>query len=463
VSLALYRKYRSKSLDEIIGQGHITDILAKSIKQGKFSHAYLLTGPRGVGKTSVARILAREINKLEYNEESGHLDIIEIDGASNNGVEHIRELREKALIAPAMAQKKIYIIDEVHMLSSSAFNALLKTLEEPPEHVVFILATTDLHKVPATIISRTQRYTFRLVPIDEIKKHLKYIADKESINISDEALELIAEYGDGSFRDSISLLDQLSNLAGKNSGITPVMIEESLGIAPKKLVNSFYDALNKNDISEITKLIGDASKQGVDFVSLSKQLITKLVEDAPNNPSNLSLIDKLLEVSSSNYPNLKLLSVIGTFIASRSDEIVTHNKKPKISLLEVSKKQPEIKSSEIQLNSKPKSKVKTSKTVLKLDWQTLVEYIKSNHIALYSVIARCSHDVTDDELVLYCSNNFYKKKLDDAKYRLLLNKSLSKCGIGTMNITTVPSSKPIEDSKIASIADIMGGGEIVEI
>ena len=151
---ALYRKYRSRSLSEIVGQPHITAILERAIANGTTAHAYLLTGPRGVGKTSIARILAHEINRLPYRDESTHLDIIEIDAASNNSVEDIRDLREKVQIAPVSAPKKIYIIDEVHMLSKSAFNALLKTLEEPPEHAVFILATTDADKLPATILSR---------------------------------------------------------------------------------------------------------------------------------------------------------------------------------------------------------------------------------------------------------------------------------------------------------------------
>lgn len=147
---ALYRKYRSRSLDEVLGQDHVTNILRRALEQGKIAHAYLLTGPRGVGKTSVARILAHEINQLPYDEDASHLDIIEIDAASNNGVDDIRTLREKAQVAPVSAPKKIYIIDEVHMLSKPAFNALLKTLEEPPAHVVFILATTDADKLPAT-------------------------------------------------------------------------------------------------------------------------------------------------------------------------------------------------------------------------------------------------------------------------------------------------------------------------
>src|SRR3990167_3129129 len=190
---ALYRKYRSKSLDEIVGQSHVTDILRRALAKGNIAHAYLLTGPRGVGKTSIARILAHEINGLPYSEESTHLDIIEIDAASNNGVDDVRDLRDKVQIAPVSAAKKVYIIDEVHMLSKAAFNALLKTLEEPPEHIVFILATTALHKVPATIISRTQHFAFRSISNADLITQLRKIAKAEGLKVSDDALAAIAE------------------------------------------------------------------------------------------------------------------------------------------------------------------------------------------------------------------------------------------------------------------------------
>ena len=180
---ALYRKYRSKSFSEVIGQEPITDTLSKALKSDRISHAYLLTGPKGVGKTSVARIIAHEVNKLPYKGEAMHLDIIEIDAASNRRIDEIRDIREKVHIAPTSAKYKVYIIDEVHMLTKEAFNALLKTLEEPPEHCIFILATTEAHKLPETIISRTQRFNFKPVEKDKAISRLKSIAKMEKIDI----------------------------------------------------------------------------------------------------------------------------------------------------------------------------------------------------------------------------------------------------------------------------------------
>jgi DNA polymerase-3 subunit gamma/tau len=232
---ALYRKYRSKSFSEVIGQKHITDTLEKAIESDRISHAYLFTGPRGVGKTSVARILAYAVNGLDYANEEMHLDIIEIDAASNRRIDEIRDLRDKVNITPTSAKYKVYIIDEVHMLTREAFNALLKTLEEPPQHVIFILATTESHKLPETIISRTQRYNFKPFDIKTATEYLASIAKKEKIQASPEALELLAEFGDGSFRDSISLLDQLSS-AGEE--ITAELVRQRLGLPQQSCIES---------------------------------------------------------------------------------------------------------------------------------------------------------------------------------------------------------------------------------
>ena len=261
MSVAFYRKYRSKKLSEVVGQKHITDVLDLALKQEKIAHAYLFTGPRGVGKTSIARILAHEINNLPYSEESEHPDIIEIDAASNNSVEDIRDLREKIQTAPFSAKFRIYIIDEVHMLSKSAFNALLKTLEEPPKHTIFILATTDAHKLPATIISRTQQFVFHFIDKKDICEHLAFIAKNEGVKISPEALEIIAEKGGGSFRDSISLLDQISSV-GRDEEISAEKIEQILGLAPKKQILELIESAQR---SEKFELFGARTSFDFDF------------------------------------------------------------------------------------------------------------------------------------------------------------------------------------------------------
>ncbi|MEE1053807.1 MAG: DNA polymerase III subunit gamma/tau, partial [Acutalibacteraceae bacterium] len=218
---ALYRKYRPTKFSDVVGQDHITKTLKNELDSGKIVHAYLFTGTRGTGKTTCAKILAKAINCL--NSKGGDpcgeceicrmiandeiTDIVEMDAASNNGVDDIRELREQVNFAPATAKYRVYIIDEVHMLSGAAFNALLKTLEEPPEHVVFILATTEVHKLPATILSRCQRFDFRRIDSAEIVGRLKYVAENEGLNLTDDAATLIASAADGGMRDALSILD----------------------------------------------------------------------------------------------------------------------------------------------------------------------------------------------------------------------------------------------------------------
>ena len=245
---ALYRKYRSKNLSEIVGQEHITSTLNNALKNNQISHAYLFTGPRGVGKTSVARILAHEVNGFSYTNDDTYLDIIEIDAASNRRIDEIRQLRDKVNIAPSSGKYKVYIIDEVHMLTREAFNALLKTLEEPPEHAIFILATTEAHKVPETIISRTQQFNFRPIPVAQIIGLLKDIAKKEKISIDDQALTVIAEYGQGSFRDSISLLDQASSLSDK---ITESELQSLLGLAPNKVIENIINSIELKSVKNL--------------------------------------------------------------------------------------------------------------------------------------------------------------------------------------------------------------------
>lgn len=445
VSLALYRKYRSRKLDEIVGQKHITDVLANAIKQGRISHAYLLTGPRGVGKTSVARILAHEINYLPYSDESTHLDIIEIDAASNNGVDDVRDLREKARLAPISASKKVYIIDEVHMLSKPAFNALLKTLEEPPEHVVFILATTDIDKLPDTIVSRAQRFAFKPIDVKDASRHLKSIAQKENIKISDDAIELIAERGDGSFRDSISLLDQLSSIADDKQGITAELVEASLGLATNQSVLSIINKLTQKDLPGLLKLLEELNSQGVDSIVLSSQIVTEITRQAESRPELLSVIDGLLEVPKSSHPNLKLISVLGQ--ASIKTPI-------KSVALAVPKK---------QISASVSNLKKLSETEEAFNENKLLTDVKSANVALYTLLSKCSCELADNKLVIYTKNKFYKKKLDDPKYRTLIHESLLRLNFSDIEIETLATIHPPKDSQAMAAFVIMGGGEEINL
>ena len=311
MSQALYRKYRSRSLDEVLGQDHVTNILRRALEQGKIAHAYLLTGPRGVGKTSVARILAHEINKLPYDEEASHLDIIEIDAASNNGVDDIRALREKAQVAPVSAPKKIYIIDEVHMLSKPAFNALLKTLEEPPAHVVFILATTDADKLPATILSRVQQFFFHPISVDVMARQLMAIAEKEGFAIEADAARLIAERSRGGFRDGISMLDQLSILATPDQPLTVAMVTEYLGLSDAATLEQLLDAYQSEDTARILSILQELEQSGISPTVVSHQLLSIARARLRTNPELVELIQQLIEVDRHSHPDLKLLTMWG--------------------------------------------------------------------------------------------------------------------------------------------------------
>lgn len=280
----LYRKYRPSTFDEVVGQKVIVKTLKNAIINNKLSHAYIFTGPRGTGKTSIAKILAKTINCEDLNgyipcnncinckqNINNPIDIIEIDAASNNGVDEIRELKNKINLIPAYGKYKIYIIDEVHMLSTGAFNALLKTLEEPPAHIIFVLATTDPHKVPTTIMSRCQRFDFKKLNISEITERMAYIIKLENIGISDEALKEIAILSDGGMRDSLSLLDQVNSYS--DNEITADDVHEINGTITKKEMLNFLNLLVSNNIKDIFDKIENFNDNGKDFIKLSEELI----------------------------------------------------------------------------------------------------------------------------------------------------------------------------------------------
>ena len=302
---ALYRKYRPLKLADVVGQDDAIRQLQTQLTNQKISHGYLFVGARGCGKTSVARIFAHEINHFDYQLEDNYVDIIEIDAAVFTMVENIRELRDKAMLAPTTGKYKVYIIDEIHMLSKNAFNALLKILEEPPEHIVFIFATTNPEKIPATILSRVQIFHFKLADKSVMQPFLEGICQKEGINIEKDALSLLIEQGGGSFRDSLSILDQLSNLhADKSTLITTEEVSSALGVPKQVLIEELLVNYEQENIDQIRSLIEELINQGNKAEGIATSLIKAIVQ----NPTakNLHLIEKLYAVNG-EFASAKLI------------------------------------------------------------------------------------------------------------------------------------------------------------
>lgn len=479
MSQALYRKYRSRSLNEVLGQDHVTNILRRALEQGKIAHAYLLTGPRGVGKTSVARILAHEINHLPYDDDSSNLDIIEIDAASNNGVDDIRALREKAQVAPVSAPKKVYIIDEVHMLSKSAFNALLKTLEEPPEHVVFILATTDADRLPATILSRVQQFFFRPIPTEIMTRQLMNIAKKEGFAIEEDAARLIAERSRGGFRDGISMLDQLSILATSDQPLTANMVTEYLGLSDATMLGNLLDSYPSDDSEKVLNIFHELENSGANSVIVSHQLLSIARNRLRKNPNLIGLVQQLIEVDRHPHPDLKLLTIFMNSnsqptekpVATKKDTTQAAPQKPATKTTPIKPAEPAkpteklIKKEEkpAEPAKKPAAKPKKTDAPLELNWEKVIERAKEKSLGLASLLQKSQWSFDGEKLTIYAGSAFYKKKLDDAKNKPLISEIISEETAMDLEIDIIGEKKPPEDEKLAEIAELMGGGEEVKL
>jgi DNA polymerase-3 subunit gamma/tau len=453
---ALYRRWRPQRFSEVIAQQYTVQTLKNAITQGEISHAYLFAGPRGTGKTSVARIFAKAINCP--NREDGEpcdscqscqkitrgssLDVIEIDGASNRGIDQIRQLREEVNFAPAESRYKVYIIDEVHMLTHEAFNALLKTLEEPPAHVVFIFATTEPHKVPPTVMSRCQAFEFKTIPREQIEAYLKEVAKAEAIEIEEAAISAIARHAWGALRDALVLLEQLVSYKGR-AQITLQDLYEVLGLPPEELLAEFSQALIEGDGPRALGLIAELSERGRDLELFLAELIhhsrdvliEKLEEKGDDRPGNaqdwVRLTGQLLEVKQGMryafdkrmYLEIKALEIIRSLSSEPTEA------SPKRAA-EAEKPQEPSPTKGAKLASTPSGSRKAPSTSTQLEgpsdaqkgppsgrggrWSELLERVKQERVAVHALLAEAKVHEREGTLVIEYPQEygFHKERLE---------------------------------------------------
>lgn len=454
---ALYRKHRSRSFDEVVGQDHIVRTLKSALKNGRVSHAYLFTGPRGVGKTSVARILAYEVNGMSYKDGGPQLDIIEIDAASNRRIDEIRELRDRVNIAPATAKYKVYIIDEVHMLTREAFNALLKTLEEPPAHVIFILATTEAHKLPETIISRTQRFEFKPVSQAVAAKHLKDLSKAEKIKISDEALDLLAQFGNGSFRDSIGYLDQLGSL---NKEITANDVRDILGLPTAQSIDELLALIKVGDSAGLIEKLTGIEEQGVSPASAAAGLAAKLRTEIINGETDrrlLGLLSDLSRVTASSRPQ----EALEIALLSASSEYLSDTKPHKPSPSKVSS---------VPVVTEKKQDPAVSKDSFSLDqWDEVLAKTKAQAASIYTALRLAEPEYDNGVLTLKFRFSLHQKKLSSLENRDMVAKIIKQVSGQNVTVRAVLSEEEATESiveavnqPVSAINSIFGGAEVLE-
>ena len=432
--ISLYRKYRPKKFADVIGQDVIIKILKNSISNNKIGHAYIFSGPRGTGKTSTAKIFAKAVNCknpidgdvcenceiCKINSEN-EIDIVEIDAASNNGIDEIREIKNSIKLLPAELKYKVYIVDEVHMLSNSAFNALLKTLEEPPAHAIFILATTEINKIPLTVLSRCQKFDFKKITKENIIDRLTYIIKEENIkNISDDILNLIAELSDGGLRDAINLLDQVNSL--NKDIITQTDVLNLVGAINNDNIISFLNKIVDCNISEVIKTINDFYNKSINFINVVNSL-ENLIKDIIifNNSSNY--FDKEYEKTLFNFSKVDINKLLqaSEYLFSLNNELKRNNQRviSEIYLLKVTllfKKEDEI----INNNKEVKEELKKDENIdqLEVNKEIIIEEKNDKSIIINNVFYGANKEEKEKFLNNFSNINEF---LTDKKYNSIAN------------------------------------------